>query len=228
VVGSHHRRQTQTVEFFSRTRASVVRLAGASHVFTTVSSGFKKRSQDIGEAGSCNVDIKCSSLQSSDAFLNARSAVAEMVFNDASTVYLCTGTLLNDTAPSTQIPWFLSANHCFDNENPPLKTSSQMQAVASTLTTLWAFEAQSCGSTTVPPYSQLVGGSQFIYNNPRADVLFIRLNDRGPPGSVLRGVERELARCRRLSDHHSPPGGRPEEGLAGEHDRHEQSTGARG
>jgi hypothetical protein len=179
--------QTQTVEFFSRTRAGSVRLAGASHVFTTVASGLTKRSQDIGDAGSCNVDIKCSSLQSSNAFLSARSAVAEMVFNDANTVYLCTGTLLNDTAPSTQIPWFLSANHCFDNEDPPLKTSSQMQAVASTLTTLWAFEAQSCGSTTVPPYSQLVGGSQFIYNNPRADVLFIRLNDSAPPGAFFAG-----------------------------------------
>lgn len=181
--------ETQTVEFFSRTSAGVapVRLVGASHVFTTVASGFTKLTQDIGNSGSCNVDIKCSALQTSDAFLNARSAVAEMVFNDASHTFLCTGTLLNDTAPSTQIPWFLSANHCFDNENPPLKTSSQMQAVANTLTTLWAFEAQSCGSTAVPPYSQLTGGAQFVYNNPRADVLFIRLNDSAPSGAFFAG-----------------------------------------
>jgi len=181
--------QTQTVEFFSRARVSTMspRLAGASHVFTTVASGFTKRSQDIGEAGSCNVDIKCSSLQSSDAFLNARSAVAQMVFNDAQTTYLCTGTLLNDTAPSTQIPLFISANHCFDNEDAPLKTSSQMQAVASTLATLWAFEAQTCGSRSVPPYSQLVGGAQFIYNNSRADVLFLRLNDNAPASAFFAG-----------------------------------------
>jgi len=181
--------ETQTVEFFSRTRAGAVsvRLAGASHVFTTVASGFTKLTQDIGTSGSCNVDIKCSSLQTSQAFLDARSAVAEMVFNDASHTFLCTGTLLNDTAPSTQIPWFLSANHCFENENPPLKTPSQMQTVANTLTTLWAFEAQSCGSRNVPPYSQLVGGAQFIYNNSRADVLFLRLNDAAPPGAFFAG-----------------------------------------
>ena len=181
--------ETQTVEFFARTRAGAmpIRLTAASHVFTTLASGFTKRSQDIGDAGSCNVDIKCSSLQTSQAFLNARSAVTQMVFNDANTVFLCTGTLLNDTVPSTQIPWFLAANHCFDNEDAPLKTSSQMQSVANTLSTLWAFEAQSCGSRTVPPYTQLVGGAQFIYNNPRADVLFLRLNDAAPSGAFFAG-----------------------------------------
>jgi len=181
--------ETQTVEFFSHTSAGTgtVRLAGASHVFTTVASGFTKLTQDIGKSDSCEVDIMCSSLQSSQAFMSTRSAVAQMVFNDASHTYLCTGTLLNDTAPSTQIPWFLSANHCFENDNPPLKTSSQMQAVANTLTTLWAFEAQSCGSGAVPPYSQLVGGAQFIYNSPRADVLFLRLNDTAPSGAFFAG-----------------------------------------
>jgi hypothetical protein len=179
--------ETQTVEFFSRTRAGTlpVRLTAGAHVFTTVASEFAKRGQDIGTAGACNVDIKCSSLQSSQAFLNARNAVAQMVFNDTGTVYLCTGTLLNDTAPATQIAWFISANHCFDNDSAPLKSASQMQTVANTLTTLWFFEAQSCGSRTNPPYSQLVGGATFVYNNPRADVLFLRLNDAAPSGSFF-------------------------------------------
>jgi hypothetical protein len=179
--------ETQTVEFFSRTRAGAlpVRLTAAAHVFTTVASEFTKRGQDIGSAGACNVDIKCSTLQGSQAFLNTRNAVAQMVFNDAGHVYLCTGTLLNDTAPSTQIPWFLGANHCFDNETTPLKTPSQMQFVANSLTTLWFFEAQSCGARTVPPYTQLIGGATFLYNNPRADVLFLRLNDPAPSGSFF-------------------------------------------
>jgi hypothetical protein len=179
--------ETQTVEFFSRTRAGAVtvRLAGAAHVFTSAASAFSKRSIDIGSAGACNVDIKCSSLQNSVAFLNARNAVAQMVFNDAGTVYLCTGTLLNDTAPSTQIPWFYGANHCFDNDTTPLKSASQMQTVANTLNTLWFFEAQSCNARTVPPYTQLTGGAIFIYNNPRADVLFLRLNNSAPSGSFF-------------------------------------------
>ena len=179
--------ETQTVEFFSRSREGTVpvRLTAASHVFTSASSGFTKRTQDIGDSGACNVDIRCSSLQGSQAFLNARNAVAQMVFNDTTSVYLCTGTLLNDTSTSTQIPWFFSANHCFDNDNLPVKTAAQMQSVANTLNTLWFFEAQSCSSKAVPPYVQLFNGAQFIYNNPKADVLFVRLNDAAPSGAFF-------------------------------------------
>jgi lysyl endopeptidase len=179
--------ETQTIEFFSPkgSGAKPVRLIAASHVFTSAGSNFTKRTQDIGDAGACNVDVRCSGLQSSQAFLNARNAVAQMVFNDASSVYLCTGTLLNDTVSATQIPWFFGANHCFDNDSIPLKNASQMQAVANTLNTLWFFEAQTCHSTSVPPYVQLTGGAQFIYNNPLADALFLRLNNPAPSGAFF-------------------------------------------
>jgi hypothetical protein len=60
-----------------------------------------------------------------------------------------------------------------------------MQVVANTLNTLWFFEAQSCNSKNVPAYAQLTGGAQFIYNNPRADVLFLRLNDAAPSGAFF-------------------------------------------
>ena len=179
--------QTQTVEFFSRTRAGAmpIRLTGAAHVFTSAGSNFTKRTQDIGDSGACNVDIRCSSLQGSQAFMNARNAVAQMVFNDSNQVFICTGTLLNDTAPATQIPWFFGANHCFDNFQLPFKTAAQMQAVANTLNTLWFFEAQSCNAQGVPPYVQLVNGAQYIYNNQRADVLFLQLRDAAPAGAFF-------------------------------------------
>jgi len=179
--------ETQTIEFFSprSVGAQPIRLTAASHVFTSAASNFTKRTQDIGDAGACNVDVRCSSLQGSQAFMNARNAVAQMVFNDASSVYICTGTLLNDTVAATQIPWFFGANHCFDNDRLPLKNASQMQAVANTLNTLWFFEAQTCRSTAVPPYVQLTGGAQFIYNHPLADVLFLRLNNDAPSGAFF-------------------------------------------
>ena len=182
---------TQTVELFAprgTDRAALaLRVVGASHLFTTIASRFEKRTQEIGDAGSCNVDIKCSSLQSSQPFLDARNAVAQMVFTEGGFVGLCTGTMLNDTDPSTQIPYFYSANHCFENENLPFKTAAQMQAVANTLNTLWFFEAVSCGSLTVPPFVQLANGAAFLYNNPGADVLFLRLNDAAPAGSFFAG-----------------------------------------
>jgi lysyl endopeptidase len=182
---------TQTVEFFvpgTRDASALsLRITSASHVFTTIASRFEKRVTEIGDAGSCNVDIKCSALQSSQAFLNVRNSVAQMVFNDGNFIGLCTGQLLNDADSSTQTPWFYSANHCFDNESLPLKTAAQLQSVASSLNTLWFFEAVSCNSTAVPPYSQLIDGAAYIYNNPGADSLFLRLNGTPPAGAFFAG-----------------------------------------
>jgi lysyl endopeptidase len=183
--------ETQTLEFFApgagNPRALSLRIAVVSHIFTTLASAFKKRTSEIGEAGACNVDIKCSSLRSSQAFLNTRNAVAQMVFTDGDFTGLCTGTILNDTDATTQIPWLYGANHCFENENLPLKTAAQMQTVANTLNTLWFFEAISCNDLSVPPYIQVADGATYIYNNPGADVLFLRLNSSPPVGSYFTG-----------------------------------------
>src|SRR5688572_22062506 len=144
--------ETQTVEIFVPARHSAhdmpLRVVGASHLFTTPSSGFSKRIQDIGDAGSCNVDVACSPLATDPAFRSAADSVAQMVFNDAGFTVLCSGTLLADGDGNTQVPWFYSANHCFENEDPPYKSAAQMQTVASTLSTLWGFEASACGSRT--------------------------------------------------------------------------------
>ncbi len=182
---------TQTVEFFvpgaSDPNALALRLSGASHVFTTIASHFTKRVSEIGSAGPCNVDIQCSPLKTSQAFLDARNAVAQMVFQESGVTGLCTGTLLNDADTSSQVPWLYSANHCFDNEHLPVKTATQMQAVASTLNTLWFFEAITCNNITAPTFSQRFGGATLLYNNPGADVLFLRLNDAPPAGAFLAG-----------------------------------------
>ena len=187
---------TQTVEFFAPgtlgSGAMSLRVAGASHVFTTIASRFEKTTQDIGTSGSCNVDIKCSPLLSSQAFLDMRNSVAQMLLTDVFQGFtaLCTGQLLNDTDSTTQIPWFYSANHCFENETLPDKTAAQMQTVASTLNTFWFFEAVSCrtpSDQTIPHYLQKFDGATYLYNNPGADSLFLRLNSAPPAGAFFAG-----------------------------------------
>jgi hypothetical protein len=114
--------ETLTVEFFAprQTSSADPRIAGVGHLFTNPAErGIDKRLQDIGDAGSCNVDIPCSTLNASSAFRNVAQSVAQMVFADSGFTVLCTGTLLNDTDASTQKPWFFSANHCFDNPARP-------------------------------------------------------------------------------------------------------------
>ena len=183
---------TQSVEVFVPGRAPgaapAVRLALASHLFTTPSSHFAKRTQDIGDAGSCNVDVPCSALAGNAAFRNAAAATAQMVIIDGTATFLCTGTLLNDTDPASQQPWFYGANHCLDNTEAPFKTRSQMQSVANTLQTLWFFEASACRSLTANPgWVQVSGGATIQYQNPDDDVLFMRLNRAAPAGAFFAG-----------------------------------------
>ena len=187
---------TQTVEFFVPqgydARKLGLRVVQASHLFTTPSSGFRKRLQDIGDAGSCNVDVPCSPLQSSSAFQNVAESVTQLVFNDGALSALCTATLLNDNDTSSQIPWLYSANHCFDNSNPPFKTPAQMQVVANTVSTIWGFEASACvngrGSTTPRSnWVQVSGGATYLYSNDQSDALFLRLNNSPPAYAFYSG-----------------------------------------
>jgi hypothetical protein len=203
---------TQTVEFFlpgaKDGRKLALRAVGVSHLFAGPSSRFEKRVQDIGDAGSCNVDLPCSSLVSDPAFRNAASAVAQMVFNDGNFVGICTGTLVNDTDGSTQVPWLYGANHCFDNEAAPFKTPAQMQAVASSLDTLWFFEASACNSG-VPgaAYREMPSGATFVYNNPTSDVLFLRLNGTPPAGAFFAGWDpNPISAGTSVVDAHHPEG----------------------
>jgi lysyl endopeptidase len=184
--------ETQTVEVFVPARhdpeAIALGVDAASHVFTTPSSRFTKRLQDIGDSGSCNVDVPCSPLAGSSAFRNVAESVAQMVFVADGFSVLCTGTLLADADASTQVPWLYSANHCFENTTEPFKTAAQMQSVANTLSTLWAFEAASCGSSTpASRWSQLAGGATLVHNNAHNDVLFLRLNGTPPAGAFYSG-----------------------------------------
>lgn len=188
--------ETQTVEVFvpahHEPRALPLRVSAASHLVGTPSGGFLKRLQDIGKAGSCNVDVPCSPLNGNGAFQNVAESVAQMVYNDAGFTSLCTGTLLADGDPASQVPWFYGANHCFENENPPFKTPGEMQQVASTLSTLWGFEASACvngdgNDTPRPSWSQLSGGATFVYNNVDNDVLFLRLNGTPPSHAFFSG-----------------------------------------
>jgi len=209
--------ETQTVEFFAPgardPRELAIRAAQVSHLFTGPSSRFDKATVPSnctgpGCAGSCNVDLACSSLDSTAAFQNAANAVAMMVFVDAGSTFLCTGTLLNDTDGSTQIPWFYTANHCFENDKAPFKTPSQMQAVANSLETDWFYQSTSCNSgVESSTFRSLFSGATYIFNNTVSDVLFLRLNGTPPQGAFFAGWDPNAIGARTaVVDAHHPSG----------------------
>ncbi|HYC34812.1 MAG TPA: trypsin-like peptidase domain-containing protein [Usitatibacter sp.] len=204
--------EAQTVEVFVPShidpRRLPLRVAGVSHLVAMPSGTLSKRLQDIGRSGSCNVDLPCSSLNANQAFRDAAASVAQMVFTDGPYTALCTGSLLNDADPSSQVPYFFSANHCFENEAAPYKTAAQMQAVANTLTTLWGFEASACGSAQPRAgWTQRSGGATVLYNDVASDALLLRLNDSPPAGAFFSGFDpNPIATGAAVASVHHPQG----------------------
>ncbi|MBW8312166.1 MAG: serine protease [Rhizobium sp.] len=93
------------------------------------------RRTKIGESSSCNVDTACLVDELGQDFVNAKNSIAWMNFLRDGWAYACTGTLLNDTDESTQIPYFHTASHCIAS-----------QAEANSLATFWNYEATECNS----------------------------------------------------------------------------------
>ena len=157
-----------------------------SHLVTDSRNSFKLV-EKIGESGSCNVDVICRANELGANYVNAKNAVAHMRFVVGSTTYICTGTLLADTVPQTQVPYFLTANHCFSSNTNAAPVPSQMQAVANTLNTFWNYETTACGNRTSTQVTQLSGGATYLYSDNNTDGNFIRLNNAPPSFAYFAG-----------------------------------------
>ncbi len=125
----------------------------------------------IGSAGSCNVDVACVAPQNALAVQHAKAVARLQFVGDDGRGYLCTGTLLADTAGS-QTPYLLTASHCLDSAS-----------VAGTLNTFWFFDAVTCGSKVAPPYVQLTGGADLLRRSPDRDWSLVRLRESPPLGA---------------------------------------------
>lgn len=122
-------------------------------------------------AGTCELDVSCYPAWSKES-----DATALMQFVSAGSAYMCTGTLLN-SAPTTFIPYFLSANHCISD-----------QTTASTLETIWFYHSTACNSGVVSPsYQALNNGATLLYATTSTDTSFLWLDDVPPVGAAFAG-----------------------------------------
>ena len=176
--------QTQLIEIYrpAHVVAAMARVNAPqlAHLLANSRSDFKIL-EKIGESESCNIDTACRVAELGDRFVRAKNAVAHMLFiskdeNGQTGSFICTGTLLNDTATGTQTPYFYSAHHCISD-----------QGVASTLNTFWRYEATSCNSTVSQPVTQLTGGATYLYSSSETDALLLRLADPAPAGAEFSG-----------------------------------------
>lgn len=168
---------TQRLELFvpSNATASVPAVRSISHLLTSPLRPLNL-SKALGDSGSCNIDVACRTTTLGQPFVNAKNAVARMTFTSGGSTFTCTGTLLNDSTPSTQVPYFYSAAHCIST-----------QTEANTLTTFWNFETATCGVASSGANTQLTGGADLLFGTLATDALFLRLRTTPPAGAFFAG-----------------------------------------
>lgn len=111
------------------------------------------------------------------AINDARAGVALMLFQSGRYFYLCSGGLLADTDTSTQVPLFLTANHCISKGRE-----------ASSLEAFWGYResvymCQDFETAGVPRTL----GSSILSKNRTSDYTLLQLDEQPPGGSMFLG-----------------------------------------
>lgn len=144
------------------------------HVYLDASSDEFAKSA----AGSCNLDVTCYSAWSTTAL-----GVARILFVEGSSSYVCSGSLVADTDTGTDIPYFLTANHCISD-----------QTTASTVEFFWLYQTASCNGTPPSVYSVPTNddGADFLASLPTppssgSDFALLRMRSAPPTGMTYLG-----------------------------------------
>jgi len=132
----------------------------------------------VGRLFPCHEDVMC--YTDPPVSVNARNAGAQMNYVDGGVGFLCSGTLLEDLDSDTIMPYFITAEHCINN-----------QTVTNTLEAVYLYQRASCGGA-LPNYFTLPrsNGGTWLVSNPAStgnDMTFIRLNGFVPGGVALAG-----------------------------------------
>jgi hypothetical protein len=140
-----------------------------SHVYV---DAFSQTWESIYPDG-CMIDLSCKPAY---AKYGAGVAAIASESGDDATLF-CTGALLNDLDKTTQIPWFLTANHCdIDEKSAPH--------------TYYYFHFQTAACNGEPPQlteTPRVDGAYHVFSSGDSDVTLLRLRGKVPPATTLLG-----------------------------------------
>jgi V8-like Glu-specific endopeptidase len=124
---------------------------------------------------SCVVNVNCGNT--SQAVNDARGAVAQTLFRSGRWWYICSGGLLADTDSSSQVPLFLTANHCISRG----REANSMEA-------FFQFDTP-CGGACYDPDGAVPStlGSSILATNRTSDFTLLQLSEPAPAGSAFLG-----------------------------------------
>ena len=158
-----------------------------------VVSHFDQHPADAGHIGrsrcSNHVDVACRTDAVSAA---ARLSTAKyIVTNSLGRSTGCTGVLLNDLDASTQVPYFITAEHCLRGRN----SYSHHGSKPGSMELYWFFERAACSGAAPVRVVRTTGATVLVadtfYGGTRTDVVLLRLLSPPPPGAVFAGWSTE-------------------------------------
>jgi hypothetical protein len=121
----------------------------------------------------CTIDAACGTENA--AVNTARDAVAHILFASGGFLYICSGGLVADSDTGTNIPYFITANHC-------IRRASE----ASSLETFFFYVAPTCQSCPDPGAANTTG-STIVSTNRSSDYTLLRLSQNAPSGAAFLG-----------------------------------------
>ena len=124
----------------------------------------------------CIENAECPTASAWGPIDNVQNGVAHMQWISGAFLYMCSGGLIADTDAGSDIPYFLTANHCISRDKD-----------ASNLETYWQ-DMTACGTTDcVDPTSPSTLGASIKATNRTGDYTLMELNEPIPGGLFYLG-----------------------------------------
>jgi V8-like Glu-specific endopeptidase len=126
------------------------------------------------DTAECVENAECGSIPA--AVADAQDAVALIVFTSGAWQYICSGGLIADTDSGSNIPYFLTANHCISKGGE----ASSVEAYFNFTTSCGSSSCSLSGAGT-----SVVNGSTIIASNRTSDYTLLRLSGAAPAGAAF-------------------------------------------
>jgi len=159
-------------------------ISGVSHLYEFPAA------QVLANPSACENDVSCY-----PGWAAAASGVARILFVDQGNTYLCSGCLLNANT-SSPLDYFLTANHCIDN-----------QTIASTVEVYWFYQTSVCNgpAPSWPSGATRTTGSEFLAGSSLSDFTLLKLTQAPPENAYYLGWTTSLpARGEAMACIHHP------------------------
>ncbi len=155
------RGDTVVIEYFTPTKNDS---AKSPFSVLSIAHAYKDLSVDDNAAGACEIDV-------TSEWQTVAKSVGRIDFVSGSSLFTCTGTLLNNLA-NDQTPYFLTANHCINT-----------QAQAQSVTVYWNYNT----GDDPPGGTPTTNGANLLATGELSDFTLLRLTGSLPGGLFFSG-----------------------------------------